>query len=194
MQAALIDPTITTAVQSAVDRHAKERKAAEIGTIPVPPKYRTPDFLSADFWRLRGGLDVPKERFVSFPHCTAMPMAASRCYGLTTTTSPAPRRSPPGMSSARTPTAGPRRASSRCSPGCWNWFPGCASGTSVRMGDYFVEFLVSVADCRDSRDDKYLELALAASASVVVSSDQDLLVLHPWRGISILRPADYIAL
>ena len=35
----------------------------------MPPKYKQADFLSADFWRLRGGLDVPKERFVSFPHC-----------------------------------------------------------------------------------------------------------------------------
>lgn len=52
--------------------------------------------------------------------------------------------------------------------------------------------LVSIADCRDPRDDKYLELALAASASAIVSSDQDLLVLHPWRGTSILRPADYL--
>lgn len=51
---------------------------------------------------------------------------------------------------------------------------------------------VSVHDCRDPRDDKYLELALAASAGVIVSSDQDLLVLHPWRGTSILRPADYL--
>jgi hypothetical protein len=33
----------------------------------VPPKYRSSDFLKADAWRLRGGLDVPKERFVSFP-------------------------------------------------------------------------------------------------------------------------------
>ena len=38
-------------------------------TIPVPPKYVTKDFQCTDFWRLRGGLDVPKERFVSFPHC-----------------------------------------------------------------------------------------------------------------------------
>lgn len=35
--------------------------------IPVPPKYKRTDFRSADFWRLRGGLDVPKERFVSYP-------------------------------------------------------------------------------------------------------------------------------
>ena len=37
--------------------------------IPVPPKYTSADFLKSDFWRLRGKLDVPKERWVSFPHC-----------------------------------------------------------------------------------------------------------------------------
>jgi putative PIN family toxin of toxin-antitoxin system len=51
---------------------------------------------------------------------------------------------------------------------------------------------VSVHDCRDPHDNKYLELALAASASTLVSSDQDLLVLHPWRSTSILRPANYL--
>jgi hypothetical protein len=50
-----------------IKRYQDERKAAEIGPIPVPPKYKSSDFLKADFWRLRGGLDVPKERFVSFP-------------------------------------------------------------------------------------------------------------------------------
>ena len=38
-------------------------------SIPVPPKYKSADFQKADYWRLRGGLDVPKERWVSFPHC-----------------------------------------------------------------------------------------------------------------------------
>ena len=51
---------------------------------------------------------------------------------------------------------------------------------------------VRVADCRDPKDDKYLELALAAGAEVIVSSDEDLLVLHPWRGVRILRPAEYL--
>ena len=50
-----------------------------------------------------------------------------------------------------------------------------------------------VADCRDKKDDKYLELALAAGAWAIVSGDADLLVLHPWRGVRILRPADYLA-
>jgi uncharacterized protein len=51
-----------------------------------------------------------------------------------------------------------------------------------------------VTDCRDKKDNKYLELALAAGASTVVSSDDDLLVLDPWRGIRILKPADYVKL
>jgi hypothetical protein len=32
------------------------------GVIPVPPRYASADFLSSDVWRLRGKLDVPKER------------------------------------------------------------------------------------------------------------------------------------
>ena len=51
-----------------------------------------------------------------------------------------------------------------------------------------------VTDCRDPKDDKYLELALEAGAEIIVSSDADLLVLNPWRGVRILRPADYLAL
>lgn len=48
---------------------AKRAKQSAIGNIPVPFKYTSADFLSSDFWRLRGKLDVPKERWVSFPHC-----------------------------------------------------------------------------------------------------------------------------
>ncbi len=48
---------------------AQELKARQVGTIPVPPKYTSADFLKSDYWRLRGKLDVPKERWVSFPHC-----------------------------------------------------------------------------------------------------------------------------
>ncbi len=51
-----------------------------------------------------------------------------------------------------------------------------------------------VADCRDPGDDKYLELALAGQADVIVSSDRDLLDLDPWRGIPIVTPAGFLAL
>jgi putative PIN family toxin of toxin-antitoxin system len=46
--------------------------------------------------------------------------------------------------------------------------------------------------CRDPRDNLFLVLALAAEADIVVSSDEDLLVLHPWRGISVVTPAEFL--
>jgi len=47
----------------------REDTGEDVGKIPVPPKYRNKDFLKSDFWRLRGGLDVPKERWISYPGC-----------------------------------------------------------------------------------------------------------------------------
>jgi hypothetical protein len=46
----------------------KIRKAQleEVGDIPVPPKYGDKDFLKSSYWRLRGKLDVPKERWVLY--------------------------------------------------------------------------------------------------------------------------------
>ncbi len=54
------------------------------------------------------------------------------------------------------------------------------------------EPVVTVADCRDAKDNIYLEPALAANAHTIVSSDADLLDLNPWRGIRILLPAAYL--
>ena len=51
-----------------------------------------------------------------------------------------------------------------------------------------------VTDCRDAKNNKYLELAAAAGAGLIVASDNDLLVLDPWRGVRILRPAEYLAM
>ena len=41
----------------------------DVGNLPLPPKYKSTDFLKTDVWRLRGGLDVPKERWISYPGC-----------------------------------------------------------------------------------------------------------------------------
>ncbi len=41
-----------------------------VSDIPIPPKYSTTDFLRTDYWRLRGKLDVPKERWISYPNCS----------------------------------------------------------------------------------------------------------------------------
>jgi hypothetical protein len=63
-----------TEIEEEADRgvvaEQRRRKMEEVGDIPVPPKYVSKDFQNQDYWRLRGGLDVPKERFVSFPNCS----------------------------------------------------------------------------------------------------------------------------
>ena len=48
-----------------------------------------------------------------------------------------------------------------------------------------------VRDCRDPDDDKFLELALASGARAIVTGDKDLLVLDPWRGIRMVKLADF---
>lgn len=46
--------------------------------------------------------------------------------------------------------------------------------------------------CRDDGDAKFLSLALTCQADVLISSDADLLGLHPWRGLPILTPAAFL--
>jgi putative PIN family toxin of toxin-antitoxin system len=46
--------------------------------------------------------------------------------------------------------------------------------------------------CRDLRDDKFLEIAVHGRLDVIVTGDTDLLVLHPFRGIAIQTPAEYL--
>lgn len=55
----------------------------------------------------------------------------------------------------------------------------------------WVEPQVGITDCRDAKDNAYLELALEAGAECIISGDQDLLVLHPWRGIEIVTPNEF---
>ncbi|MDQ3641215.1 MAG: BREX-2 system adenine-specific DNA-methyltransferase PglX, partial [Actinomycetota bacterium] len=45
----------------------REDAGEDVGTIPVPPKYGPKDFADKASWRLRGKLDVPKERFIAYP-------------------------------------------------------------------------------------------------------------------------------
>lgn len=67
------DATMHSWVEETLTRELTEEKKnlkfERVGKIPVPPKYQSKDFLKSDFWRLRGGLDVPKERWISYPGC-----------------------------------------------------------------------------------------------------------------------------
>lgn len=48
-----------------------------------------------------------------------------------------------------------------------------------------------ITDCRDAKDNKFLELAVAANADFIISSDIHLLELQPYRGIKIIRLQDF---
>ncbi len=50
-----------------------------------------------------------------------------------------------------------------------------------------------ITACRDPKDNKFLEAALVGEADVIVTGDDDLLVLHPFEGVDILRPAEFLA-
>ena len=45
---------------------------------------------------------------------------------------------------------------------------------------------------RDPKDDKYLALAVAASAACIITGDKDLLILHPFHHIPIVSAADFL--
>ena len=56
----------------------------------------------------------------------------------------------------------------------------------------WVTIVQLVRECRDSKDDKFLEVALNGQADAIITGDGDLLRMHPWRGIAILSPGQYL--
>jgi hypothetical protein len=49
------------------DLQREEDRTGQRLDIDVPPKYKKEDFLRTSYWNQRGKLDVPKERFISYP-------------------------------------------------------------------------------------------------------------------------------
>jgi putative PIN family toxin of toxin-antitoxin system len=62
----------------------------------------------------------------------------------------------------------------------------------LRTAAEFVPITQLVRECRDQKDDKFLEVALNGRASLIITGDADLLALHPWRAVAIVSPADYL--
>lgn len=52
----------------------------------------------------------------------------------------------------------------------------------------------TITACRDPKDNKFLEVAVAGYADVIVSGDEDLLILHPFEGIPIVPPRTFLEL
>jgi uncharacterized protein len=55
-----------------------------------------------------------------------------------------------------------------------------------------VEIVRQIRACRDPDDDKFLDVAVNAKADLIVTGDRDLLALHPFEGIGIVTPANYL--
>lgn len=62
----------------------------------------------------------------------------------------------------------------------------------VRLRGELVIPKQTITACRDPQDNKFLEAALAGEADVIVTGDDDLLVLNPFEGVDILRPAEFL--
>jgi uncharacterized protein len=56
----------------------------------------------------------------------------------------------------------------------------------------FVEISEPIVACRDPKDDQYLALAINGGAECIVTGDDDLLVLHPFRSIPILTARSFL--
>ena len=52
---------------------------------------------------------------------------------------------------------------------------------------------IVIPELRDPKDQMVLATAIAGDAQVVISGDRDLLVLHPYRNISILLPQEFLS-
>jgi putative PIN family toxin of toxin-antitoxin system len=55
-----------------------------------------------------------------------------------------------------------------------------------------IDVTEQVSECRDPKDNQYLELAVSGQAECIVTGDADLLVLNPFREIAILKVQEFL--
>ena len=55
-----------------------------------------------------------------------------------------------------------------------------------------IEITEGITECRDPKDNKFLELAVCGHANCIISGDKDLLEMNPFRGIAILNPGEFL--
>lgn len=64
--------------------------------------------------------------------------------------------------------------------------------TALKQNAIFIEPTEVITDCRDPKDNKFLELAVASNAHFIITGDEDLLILNPYRNITILKSGDFL--
>ena len=62
----------------------------------------------------------------------------------------------------------------------------------IKLSSISAEITLTVTDCQDPKDNKFLALARSVHAHLLVSSDKKhLLSMHPYHGISILNAREF---
>ena len=56
----------------------------------------------------------------------------------------------------------------------------------------FLDITEQIYECRDPKDNKYLELAVSGKVECIVTGDDDLLVLKSFRGVEILTAQEFL--
>ena len=64
--------------------------------------------------------------------------------------------------------------------------------TSLILHSIPIETNETISECRDPKDNKFLELAVCGKADFIISGDEDLLVLNPFRNIQIITPDSFL--
>lgn len=62
----------------------------------------------------------------------------------------------------------------------------------IEHNSIFFSPVKTISICRDPKDNKFLELAVAADASCIITGDKHLLVLNPFRNIPILNATAFL--
>lgn len=63
---------------------------------------------------------------------------------------------------------------------------------SLLQNARLVEVHEKIRACRDPKDDKFLELTVSGAADYIVSGDNDLLTLQPFKNVQILTPETFL--
>lgn len=63
---------------------------------------------------------------------------------------------------------------------------------SLMLEAEIVRITEKITACRDPKDNKFLELAISGYADYLLTGDQDLLVLHPFRTLQIITVSNFL--
>ncbi|MCP5501605.1 MAG: putative toxin-antitoxin system toxin component, PIN family [Leptospiraceae bacterium] len=61
----------------------------------------------------------------------------------------------------------------------------------LKKVSFFVDVEGNISDCRDPKDNFLLEMGINARADFIITGDEDLLVLNPYKNIKIIKYSEF---